>query len=120
MLETLESVETSNQRETSLDSSSGQNISEFNAKREFSSKDSRFPPPSINSKTQLIKTKVGLNYFLFESNLIFISIASQLLKLLSKYSPETKREKKNRLLKEAEASKDKKDAKKDDKAKGKP
>lgn len=39
--------------------------------------------------------------------------------MLSKYSPETKKEKKSRLLKEAEASKDKKDAKKDDKSKAK-
>jgi len=34
--------------------------------------------------------------------------------LLTKYSPETKKDKKQRLLKEAEASKDKKDAKKGD------
>jgi large subunit ribosomal protein L7Ae len=48
--------------------------------------------------------------------LLFICIASQLLKLLAKYSPETKKEKKTRLQKEAE-SKVKADAKKDKKDK---
>ncbi len=52
----------------------------------------------------MIRTKVS-NYKLFQIQLILISIASQLLKLLAKYSPETKKEKKARLLKEAEGEK---------------
>jgi large subunit ribosomal protein L7Ae len=43
----------------------------------------------------LTRIRVGSNYFLLESNLLIISIASQLLKLLSKYTPETKKDKKD-------------------------
>ncbi len=53
-----------------------------------------------------------------EYSIIIYSIASQLLKLLAKYSPETKKDKKTRLQKEAESKAGgKADAKKDKKDK---
>jgi len=62
-------------------------------------------PPTINQFSQTIDKNQ----------------ASQLLKLLAKYAPETKKEKKTRLQKEAEAKAgDKKDAKKDVKKGAKP
>jgi ribosomal protein L7Ae-like RNA K-turn-binding protein len=119
---TLESVETFNPRETSLVSSSGLSTFVSSVKREFFLQDSRFHPPSINSHRPLTRIRVRKYFFssLLPTILIIniYSIASQLLKLLSKYSPETKKEKKVRLLKEAEGkAKDPKakDAKKTDK-----
>jgi large subunit ribosomal protein L7Ae len=61
---------------------------------------------------QRLKIPPGLNQF---SNTIDKNQASQLLKLLTKYSPETKKSKKTRLIKEAEEkAKSKKDDKKKD------
>jgi len=107
MLATLESEETSNQREISLASSDGLNIFASSVKREFFFRDSRCPPLSTNSQRLSTETKVTLNFLLFVSTILIINIclASQLLKLLAKYKPETKVEKKTRLQKEAEAKK---------------
>jgi large subunit ribosomal protein L7Ae len=113
MLATLESEETSNQREISLASSGGLNIFASSVKREFFFRDSRCPPLSTNSHRQSTETKVIFYSLLYPTILIInICLASQLLKLLAKYKPETKKDKKTRLQKEAEAKKAGGDAKK--------
>jgi large subunit ribosomal protein L7Ae len=122
ILVTLESVETSSQREISLASSSGPNTSASSVKREFFCRDSRSPPLSTNSQTPSIRTRVSYQVFLrnlyysFFLNstilIINISIASQLLKLLAKYKPESHKEKRTRLQGEAEAKKGGAEAKK--------
>ena len=100
---TSESEETFNPREISPVSSDGPSISVSNVKRESSYKDLRYPPLSTNSKRPLTETKVSFIYFIQCILLIPNDItASSLLKLLAKYSPETKKDKKVRLQKEAE------------------
>lgn len=113
MLATLESEVTSNQREISLASSDGLNIFASSVKREFFFRDSRYLPLSTNSQRLSTETKVNFTLFFVSTILIInICLASQLLKLLAKYKPETKVEKKTRLQKEAEAKKAGGDAKK--------
>ena len=99
MLATLESEETFNQREISLASSGGQSIFASSVKREFFFRDSRCLPLSTNSQRLSTETKVTFNFPLFVSTILIniICLASQLLKLLAKYKPETKQEKKTRL-----------------------
>lgn len=75
-------------------------------KRESFSKDSKFPPCSINSLTLLRRTKVSDS---------LDSTAAQLFKLLGKYSPENKKEKANRLKAEGAQKAAGKDAKNDKK-----
>lgn len=61
-------------------------------------------PPAINQFSKTIDKNQGKWYFLWNQLILIniISIAGQLLKLLTKYSPETKKDKKTRLQKEAE------------------
>lgn len=84
MPRTLESEEISNPREILLVLSSGPNTSVFNVKREFFFRDSRSLPLLTNSNRQLTKIKVRLSALLISH-----FIASQLLKLLAKYKPES-------------------------------
>jgi large subunit ribosomal protein L7Ae len=111
ILATLESVVISSPRETSLALLDGPSIFAFSVKREFSSRDSRFLLLSTSSQRLLTETKVSSNFSLSQL-LLIISVASQLLKLLAKYKPENKKEKKVRLQKEAEAKANGQDPKK--------
>ena len=69
-------------------------------------------PPTINQFSKTLDKNQGKCRILLKLSILIIiySVASQLLKLFAKYSPETKKEKKTRLQKEAE-SKGEKDKK---------
>lgn len=71
-------------------------------------------PPALHQFSKTIDRNQGKFHSFFVSTILIINIclASQLLKLLAKYKPETKQEKKTRLQKEAEAKKTGGDAKK--------
>ena len=88
---------------TLLVSSNGLSTSAFRDKRPSSCSVSRFPQPSTSSLTPSTRTKVRNNKINDK--------ASKLLKMLAKYSPETKQVKKLRLKTAAEQ----KDQKKTDK-----